>query len=393
MKKQYYFARLFARSAKSIAVFVIFFGIGFCVLRYYQASIAAGGAAYHSSPELQKALDELKDEFLSTEQFVDSFNAGSQSSTPSLQGPGFPLIIESGDEFARTAAELSKLDRERQQLKESVVGRFESLVKGIEEKLHAYAAALQPPAPNASPVADVGSSVSPEPPAAGPDESLFSPKLNSSEVHERSQTLSERKDFLKALATKAENAENQAILVEAANQVERLAKLLPENSDASAVARLDSASTAANESKTDPSSKVPPSERAARQLEQLRNNVRQMLLTSWTLDDVFDRAAGVLSAEREKERTASLTQKGIWLSAAPRIGIGLLAAGLCGLLILVFGDLVQTQLDTASNSTLVAEAINSLRGSVTHLSEPTSIIAPTPMTTSVEEDWPAAGGS
>ena len=118
-----------------------------------------------------------------------------------------------------------------------------------------------------------------------------------------------------------------------------------------------------------------------------------MLLTSWTLDDAFKQATDLSLTEREKQRMASLAEQGIWLSATSRIVIGLLATGLVCLLILVFADLVQTQLDTATNSTTVAEAINSLRGSVTHLSEPTSILAPTPKPTPIEDDWPAAGGS
>jgi hypothetical protein len=118
-----------------------------------------------------------------------------------------------------------------------------------------------------------------------------------------------------------------------------------------------------------------------------------MLLTSWTLDDAFKRATDLSLTEREKQRTATLAEQGIWLSATSRIVIGLLATGLVCLLILVFADLVQTQLDTATNSSTVAEAINSLRGSVTHLSEPTSILTPTPKPAPIEDDWPSAGGS
>src|SRR4029077_20668597 len=70
----------------------------------------------------------------------------------------------------------------------------------------------------------------------------------------------------------------------------------------------------------------------------------------------------------EKYRAAIVAQKAIWLAATSRIIIGLLAVGLTSLVIVVFADLVQTQLDTATNSIMVADAIDSLRGSVTHLS-------------------------
>lgn len=399
MKKQYQFARLFVRSAKGIALLVIFIGIGFCALCYYQASIAAGAAAYKSSHELQQALDNLKDEFLSTEQIIESFNAGNQSATPDLAGPHFPLIIESGEDFVPISAELSRVDQDRQRLKESVVSHFEELVKGIEEKLHAYAAALQPlPSPAAGSSEDVASVVTPEPPAEGPEDSLFSSKLTSSERHDRKLNLTERRDFLKTLGTKAENAENRLILNEAGDQVERLTKLLPEKSNPS-TSRLDLASSPPSEPGAE--SRLPASERVARQLEQLRGNVRQMLLSSWRLDDVFEGASSLVSAERDKERAAMIAQQGIWLSAASRIVIGLLIAGLAGLLILVFADLVQTQLDTASNSGTVADAINALRGSVTHLSESEPMSEPIsepnikteyamPV---VGEETPIAGGS
>jgi len=242
MKKQYFFARLFVRTAKGLALLVILFGIGFCVLRCYQASSAADAVAYQPSPHLQQALDGLKDTFLSTEQIVDSFNAGNQSTTPGVQGPRFPIVIDSNDDLDRIATELSRVDQERQKLKESIVARFETFVKSIEEKLHAYAAVLQP-SPSATPATgqDLVPTAEPAPPAAPPDEALFSSKLNASGAHDRYANLTERKEFLKVLGVKAENAENRVILGEAAEQLERLAKLLPEKFDASTAAGVDPA--------------------------------------------------------------------------------------------------------------------------------------------------------
>ena len=111
-----------------------------------------------------------------------------------------------------------------------------------------------------------------------------------------------------------------------------------------------------------------------------------MLLTSWTLDDMFEQVANLDSAERDKYRAAILAQKSIWLSATSRIVIGLLVTGLVGLLIVVFADLVQTQLDTATSSGTVADAINALRGSVTHVTNSE------PMVTA-EVEGPIEGGS
>ena len=387
MKKQYFFAYLFVRAARGLALLVILIGVGFCVLRYYQASIAADAVAYQRSPHLQQALDRLKAAFLATEQIIDSFNAGNQSKTPNFRAPRFPLVIDSDDDFARISAELSRLDHERQQLKESIVSRFETLVKSIEEKLHAYAAVLQSsPSPTPATTQNFISNATPTPSPMSREESLFSSQLGSSDANERSANLKERKEFLKVLAIRAENADNRVILGEAADQLERLAKLLPEKFDLSTAAKADTATASSKDPRAEQHGKVLLSERVARQLEQLRGGVRQMLLTSWTLDDRFEQVANLGSAERDKYRAAILAQRSVWLSAASRIVVGLLATGLVSLLIVVFGDLVQTQLDTATSSATVADAINALRGSVAQVPDPAQM-------TMAGEDWPAEDGS
>jgi len=362
---------------------VILIGVGFCVLRYYQASIAAGAVAYQPSSHLQQALDRLKAAFLATEQIIDSFNAGNQSKTSNFQAPRFPLPIDSDDDFSRISAELSRIDHERQQLKESIVSRFENLVKSIEEKLHAYSAVLQSsPSPTPATTQNLISKATP----TSREESLFSSQLGSSDANERSANLKERKEFLKVLAMRAENADNRVILGEAADQLERLAKLLPERFNASTAAQPDTATASSKDPQAEQHGKVLLSERVARQLEQLRGGVRQMLLTSWTLDDTFEQVANLGSAERDKYRAAILAQKSVWLSAASRIVVGLLATGLVSLLIVVFADLVQTQLDTATSSGTVADAVNALRGQVAQVSDPAQM-------TMAGEDWPAEGGS
>lgn len=372
MKKKYFYASLFVSVAKGLAVLTALIGIGFCVLRYYQTSVAAAAIAYQPSPQLQQALSRLKDAFLTAEQIAKSFNDGNQSTTPSVDAPRFPLVINSTDDFSQITAELSRVDQERQQLKESIVSRFETLVKSIEEKLNAYVAVLLSRSPSPSPATSESliTHASPSPSPIARQESLFSSQLATSKANERRTDLSERKEFLKALADKAENADNRLILGEAADQLDRLAKLLPKKLDASPVVQPDATSTPREEPQTEQGGELLPSERVARQLQQLRSAVRQMLLTSWILDDAFEQAVNLNLAEQEKYRAAIVAQTGIWLSATWRILIGLLAAGLASLMIVVLADLVRTQLDTATSSSAVADAINSLRGSVTHLSEP-----------------------
>jgi len=370
VKKQYLFGYLFVRTAKGLALLVMLIGIGFCLLQYSQAKAAASAVSYQPSPYLQRALGKLKDDFSAAAQIVSSFNADNQLTTPKVQVPLFPAAIDSNANFARIDDALAKVDQERQQLKQSIVSRFETSVKSIEEKLRTYAAGLES-LPSATPDA-VTRRVSTETPSASPtqqQESLFSSKLSMDEVNKRSANLTRRKEFLKVLGTKAENADNRARLSEAVDQLDVLSKLLPEKFETSPAEGPESASTPSNEPRPDQSRKVFLSERIAAQLEQLRGEVGQIFLTSWTLDDTFEQAADLNSGERDKCRVSTLAQKGIWLSAVSRITTGLLAAVLGSFLILVCADLVRTLLDTANHTYVVADAVNAIRGKPSSQSE------------------------
>jgi hypothetical protein len=365
MKQPYFFGYLFIRAAKGLALVVILIGIGFCLLQYFQANTAASAVAYQPSSAFQRALAKLKEAFSATERIVSSFGTSTQLAAPKVQIWRFPAVIASNADFARIDDALSRLDQERQQLKQSIVNRFETSVKSIEEKLRAYAVEfeslpLPTPATASSPVSTATLLPSP----AQQQESLFSSKLGVDEVNKRSANLTRQKEFLKELGTKAENADNRARLSEAADQLDSLSKLLPEKFEASVAVPQEPAATASNEAQAEQPRKPILSERIAAQLEQLRGEVRQMVLTPWALDDAFDQAAELNLVEREKCRVATFAQKGIWLSGVAKISAGLLAAVFGSFLILICADLVQSRLDTTTNTGVVADAIYALRGSV-----------------------------
>jgi len=366
VSKRHFFGNLFVRAAKRLALLVLLAGIGFAVLQYIQARIAAGSAGYQPSPPLQQALGKLKDALSSTENIVTAFNAANQSATPAVQVLRFPSIIKSNDDFAQVDAELFRLEQERQQLKQSVIGRFEGSVATIEEKLRSYAAQLHSaqsptvvthpgPAPTARP--------SPSPVSG--QETLFSSKLGANDANERIANLTQRKEFLEGLGAKAQNAENRAKVAEAADQLDALSKLLPEKLESSLAARGARSRAGPAES----GRKLLLSERVAGELQQLRGEVRQMLLTPWALDEAFEQAVGLTSIEREKCRVATLAQKGIWLAAASRILIGLFIAVFAALLILVCGDMVKSLLNMATDTDVVADAIRAIRGMPTSASQ------------------------
>jgi hypothetical protein len=359
VKRQYFFGYFFARSAKLLALLVLSMGVGFCALEYSQATAAASAATYQSSNALQRALGNLRDAFSAASRSVLDFDAENRLTAPRVDVPNFPASIDSNDEFARVDEILVKVDRDRQHLKESIVSRFEELVKNIEGKLRAYAAGVES---SSSPSVITGSSpaatAKPVTISTEQDGLLFSSRLGIADVTKRSADLNARKEFLKVLETKAENPENRASLTEAVTQLEALGKLLPEKPPAQA----DVNSAGTNGQQPEQSRRILPAARVAEQLEQIRNDVRQIFLSSWTLDDAFDQAADLNSVEREKCRVANLAQKGIWLSTMSRILVAMLAAVMVSFVIVVCADLVKTFLDTASHTGVVADAINAMRG-------------------------------
>jgi hypothetical protein len=362
LKKQYLFGYFFARAAKGLALLVILIGIGFCLLEYSQANTSASASAYQPSTSLQRALVSLQDAFSATERIVRAYNTDNHLTTPKVRPLRFPAVIDSNADFTRVGETLLRVDQDRKLLKQSILDRFEAPVKSIEAKLRAYAASLEAlpsptPAVGSSPVA----MASPVPLPTQSEESLFSSKLGATDLNKRSADLNARTEFLKVLETKAENPENRLNLTEAVGQLEALSKLLPEKLETSTAP--EPTSTASNAQGAEQGRKVFPSERIAAQLEQLRGEVRLIVLTSWTLDDMFEQAADLNSIEREKCRVATLAQKGIWLSAISRVLVGLLVAVLGSFVILVSADLVKTFLDTASHTGVVADAINAMRGS------------------------------
>jgi hypothetical protein len=398
VKKQYFFGYLFVGGAKIFALLVIAAGIGFCLLQYSQAKTAAAAVAYQPSQKLQQALRKLQEAVSTTVEIVDSFDKDNETTQPAVEPPAIPAVIDSNDDFDRVGEELLRINQDRQDLKQSVVNRFETSVLSIQEKLHTYAASLDSSrttgAPATAPSPAIAAVL-----AAPPRQNtfLYSPKLAAGDIKDRKASLTQRKEFLKFLESKAENAENRAILNEAANQMDQLSKLLPEKTETPVASQLSSAFPT-NDPPADQGGTVSLSERVAGQLEQLRNEVRQALLTSWKLDDAFDQANELASVEREKCRVATLSQQGIWLSAGSKMLPGLFVAALLSFLILVFADLVRTLLDTAANTGTVADAVNALRGSFrTGASSPSESIFEVAdkadKHTVEEEEMPVAGGS
>src|SRR5207249_530139 len=109
--------------------------------------------------------------------------------------------------------------------------------------------------------------------------------LRAEEAAARNLQLTSSREFLKVLGTKAENAENRAKLIESADQLDALAKLLPEKVEAPPELPSQPGIPEATEPRVEQAHKAVTAEKIADQIQQLRSRVQQALLTSWLLDE------------------------------------------------------------------------------------------------------------
>lgn len=356
--RKYFFGYLFVKIAKLLAVLALVVGLGYLLWKYGQAHLAAESASYRSSDFLQSQLAMLASVASSTQAIVKGF-AG-EPALGQMKEPSFASNVSSSTDFEMIKKEIAQLDQDRQQMKQAVISRFEAMVVEIEQKLRARVAALAAisasPATQASAPSGTPESTATPPPVSTEKEMLFVENMGGFEIQRRAALMEKAKQLLILLQTGAENPENRQTLADAATQVDQLGTLLPPVPEpvqppAPALAEEGPRTIA-------PSSppKVFNAEKVANELRAARFGVREAILSSWHLDEVFARTSEAVSIESAKCRLASLSVKGIWLSFFGQAGLAFLAAALVAFLILVFADLTQTLLDTATNTGITAEA-------------------------------------
>lgn len=199
-------------------------------------------------------------------------------------------------------------------------------------------------------------------PAPTPNEpkTLFSKELSQSDIETRLSALNASAQFLKTLATTAENPDNRAKLSESVTRLDELKSLLPSRAMASAEMPQQEES----QQYSPPNPQVPLSEprkvlnaeKVAKQLAQLRNSVREAVLSSWALDNAFVQTQSLLRPGQDKCRSATLAVRRVWLNGFSLIAAGAIASVFIAFLILVMADLTQTLLDTATNTGLIAKS-------------------------------------
>ena len=365
--KKYFFGYLFVRIAKLLAVLTVLAGVGYALFKLEQASLSAQAASYQTSLPLRQSLSRLTETLRDARQLVAAFAEGNGGTAPAIQPVDFSgQSLRDNDDLARLAGGLDQADRQRQQLKETLVKRFEALLESIQAKLRAHAAEIAPAAP---PTAGASTGVS-APAAATPRptpvpteeaETLYTGQMSNYDIQQRTTTLDRGKELLKVLESSAENPENRKTLTDSVAQLDALTHLLPAKAEAPAPSEPALPSNLSGRNSTAP---APPrrelnAEKVADQLARLRATVRQTMLTSWTVDGAYSQSAALAAEERGRCRLATLTVKGIWLAAFGQLGAALLVAVFAAFLVLVLADFMQTLLDTATNTGVVADSVKS----------------------------------
>jgi hypothetical protein len=360
--KKYFFGYLFVRIAKFLAVIIVLIGLAYAIFQFAQASMAAESVQYLPNPTVRQHLDKLLARSFEAQRLVSDFRGETKLKSNVSVGGLLGEITSMGD-FDRLGEVLETVDRERQILKQAVVERFEQLIDEIQKKLRAYAASLSPaeasPAPKVLSPTPMATATPVPKPTPNERKTLFSEQLSQADIETRLSDLNANVQFLKVVATAAENPENRTKLTESIKRLDELKALLPLRPAApTEVPQEEEPQQYSPQNRQVPlpePRKVLNAEKVAEQLGQLRSSVRQAILSSWALDDAFDEIRDLSASERNKCRSATLAVTRIWLTAFGMMAAGVIAMAFVAFLILVMADLTQTLLDTATNTGVIAE--------------------------------------
>ena len=345
--KRYFFGYLFVRLAKIIAVIVLIGGLTGAAVRCVQGSLEAASIRYEPSAFASSKLFILSQEWDRMRKLIASFMGQSAPTMTEIQFANAPATPA---DFATIAGQLANIQGDRENVKVAMVRGFEAPVLEIEQKLRAHASHMAAPATSTPlPASEEKSQALDDTGPASP-KTLFA-SLGRSEVSIRRDSLAQSQDFISVLKSSAENPENADLLARALRELTNLERLLPVN--------LETAprSPPKNESANSPSP-VPKlnAERVADQLQQARRLVRSALLTDWSVDHALAEAVTEVENERKKCIEAGRALQRLWLNVAVVMALTLVASALMSFLILVFADLTQSFLDTATHTAVVASA-------------------------------------
>lgn len=318
------------RFAKTFGCFFIIAGLGMAGSLFQQRAPMIYGVRYHESGLLAERLSRLKSAYEESQRLVMEFRGTAEYPAEYSAAtfiPQFPNHAATAGDFEETRRQLAKVAAGRDTMKRFVVNRFDTLVTDIQQKLIAHAASLTP-APAAAPPAKASPTRTPV--SLSPFDGLYNSELNPSAINSRKSSLEDAKQFLGVLESSAENPENKKKLEDSIAEVDVLAGLLP--------TRVETPS-AGFTPRVMPETKEPlNAEKVAARLAQMRENVRQAVLSSWSLDEAYDRALQTEESEQNAFASSDFRVKQLsemlYLQMAAVMGTGLLL----GMFFLLIGD-------------------------------------------------------
>ena len=276
-------------------------------------------------------------QFKGTEKFPPEYSQAANT-------PRFYSSYSNSRDFVQLRGELAKVSGGKEAMKQFVVTRFETLVSEIQKKLLAHAAEIAPtptPAPQATPVLTPTPTPSPTPtpPPVSPYRELFSARMNKIESNSRKDSLKDAKEYLDDLLSAAENPENKKTLEDSISEVETLAKLLPTFYDF----RPAPTPTPTPVPSQKYSEKKEPvqAEKVAKRLGEIRNTVRQAILSWWELDDSYDQAARTADNEERTCLSCENTVRRLSGEMHLQMAMAITAGTFLGLFFLLIGDWTQ----------------------------------------------------
>jgi hypothetical protein len=304
---------------------------------YQQSAPMLDATRYRPSSLLTERLGRLDTLYVDSQRLVMQFNGAtdfpSDVSTAAFKPHFLPQYSDVKD-LQDLRRQLVQMSSAKDAMKRFVMSRFETLVNEIQQKLLAHAATLKP-APTPPP-----SSLQTTPvPVASPTpefHGLYTNNLNNSELDSRKMSLENAKQFLGVLQSSAENPENKKKLEDSISEIEALAKLFPAYIEPPALAPSAPPAPFTFEPKEPLNA-----EKVAYRMAQIRNSVRQAVLSSWAVDEAYDRALHAAEEEQSKcvnanARAAQIAgQLHLAMTAAITAGVAL------GVFFLLIGDWTQ----------------------------------------------------
>ena len=304
------------RFAKTVGCLFIVAGFVVAAGIFQQRIPMINAVRYRESRLLPERLSQFKFQYEESQRLVMQFKGAADFPSEyaaAAFNPQFPPRAVTARDFEETERQLFQAGGGRDAMKRFVVDRLDTLLSEIQQKLLAHAASLTPPP--AQPAA---------PAPRSEFDALFDSELDRSTISARKSSLDDAKQFLGVLQSSAENAENQKKLGDSILEVEALAKLLPTRNDPSRPA---------------PESREPlNAEKVASRLSETREGIKKAVLSSWALDEAFDRALQTLTGEQREFAGSDFRVKGLSERLYLQIAAAITVGCLIGIFFLLIGD-------------------------------------------------------